>query len=50
VGLACRDRLTGAHVRPFDRAIEWAQMGTNAEETLVVPDFAPVEEVQETRE
>lgn len=35
-----RDRLSGAHLRAFDRAIEWAQMGTNAEHALVVPDFS----------
>jgi integrase len=26
-----RERLSGPHLRAFDRAIEWAQMGTNGE-------------------
>jgi integrase len=30
-----RDRLTGPHLKAYDRAIGWAQMGTNSD--LVVP-------------
>jgi len=30
-----RDRLTGPHLRAYDAAIEWAQMGTNG--ALVLP-------------
>ena len=26
-----RERLSGGHLRAYDRAIEWAQMGTNQE-------------------
>jgi integrase len=26
-----RERLSGAHLRAYDRAIHWAQMGTNQE-------------------
>jgi integrase len=25
----CRERLTGAHLEAFDKALEWARMGTN---------------------
>ena len=32
-----RDRLTGPHLKAFDRALEWAQMGTG--EPLTVPAF-----------
>lgn len=28
-----RNRLTGAHRAAYDRAIEWARMGTDAHET-----------------
>lgn len=34
-----RDRLTGAHLKAYDRALEWARMGTN--EPLTVPTFDP---------
>jgi hypothetical protein len=26
-----RDRLTGPHLKAYDRALEWAQMGTNGD-------------------
>ena len=33
-----RERLSGPHLRAFDRAIEWARMGTSdAEEPVLVP-------------
>jgi integrase len=32
-----RDRLTGPHLKAYDRALEWAQMGTT--EPLTVPAF-----------
>jgi integrase len=31
-----RERLSGAHLREYDRAIEWAQMGTNDERESVL--------------
>jgi len=31
-----RERLSGAHLREYDRAIEWAQMGTNDERERVL--------------
>ena len=31
-----RERLSGAHLRAFDRAIEWARMGTNDDQERVV--------------
>jgi integrase len=31
-----RERLSGAHLRAYDRAIEWAQMGTNDERERVL--------------
>jgi hypothetical protein len=34
-----RDRLTGPHLKAYDRALEWAQMGTS--EPLTVPVFRP---------
>ena len=36
-----RDRLAPAHRKAFDRAIEWAQMGTS--EALTAPAFAAEE-------
>ena len=33
-----RDRLTGSHLKAYDRALDWAQMGTNAE--LLLADSA----------
>jgi integrase len=33
-----RDRLTGPHLKAYDRALEWAQMGTSAE--LLLADSA----------
>ncbi len=36
-----RDRLTGPHRRAYDRALEWARMGTSeADETMPVPTEA----------
>jgi integrase len=33
-----RERLSGGHLRAYDRALEWAQMGTNgADEAMPVP-------------
>jgi Phage integrase family len=33
-----RERLTGAHVRAYDRAVDWARMGTSApDEAIPVP-------------
>jgi integrase len=32
-----RDRLTGQHLKAYDRAIEWARMGTS--DALTVPAF-----------
>ncbi len=31
-----RERLSGAHLRAFDRALDWAQMGTNSERERVL--------------
>ena len=31
-----RNRLSGPHLPAFDRAIEWAQMGTNGERERVL--------------
>lgn len=31
-----RERLSGAHLRAFERALEWAQMGTNDERERVL--------------
>jgi len=33
-----RDRLTGPHLKAYDRTLEWAQMGTSAE--LLLADSA----------
>ena len=33
-----RERLTGPHLEAFDRALEWARMGTNSELGMVVED------------
>ena len=30
-----RERLSGPHLRAYDRALEWAQMGTNRVDELV---------------
>jgi integrase len=43
-----RERLSGAHLRAYDRAIEWARMGTNGADALVVPDFNDAAAVEET--
>ena len=38
-----RGRLSGAHLREFDKALEWAQIGANVE-----PDAAVVKEQKGT--
>jgi integrase len=35
-----RERLSGPHLKAYDRAIEWAQMGTS---DVVAPETVPVE-------
>ncbi len=39
-----REKLTGKHLAAFDRALEWAQLGTNGDSGLPMPNpSAPVE-------
>jgi hypothetical protein len=40
-----RSRLTGEHLREFDKALEWAQMGTNLDFTDRVPGLGLLEPI-----
>jgi integrase len=37
-----RDRLTGAHLKAYDRALDWARMGTNDALTVPVEEHVTV--------